>query len=925
MKHPEFNTTFGGRYLKQDLSEAFYLQKGTKAVVNYDWKMFSDKIENSEIAEYIRDSALKDNKERTAKTAGLINLKSCQEGFDETCENTLDEHIKAGWFHIGMGDYSKGRFHLEYVLLCKCKHVENMLFSGNETVLKGLMICAAKLGHYQKAVAYGHLLLTLASEQEHSQVWLDEAHEIFAALYLEMRDLDKADSYLKKLKFPNRFYYLALYHIIKNDFDNADVCAEQFKAKIISQPNSSADTLAKVYELNALVKSSRAGSFSRLASQADCLVLYSEAFKLFDEAMKHYASYIGVTHFDTGKCHVYRLSALINCLGSKESTEVVTCLKTALAFVERRCSEAYEIADDETRYNFLWICRHITSLCNSIVVRRPHLLKNEDVLCISLLMKNICTEASYLQISDLSDNRENYRHLYRKWLQLRDEFRQMAKLPFSELLYGQKYSQLFNLELSLTKAVIGLGAKDRLEAAAPAAVCKALDADTAILEFGSFYYTTGKYYENGKPSPIIGLPENGDATFEHYYYSALVHSGGVNVVYVGKCKKIDELVKQLRKRIVSCDDLSEVKLKLYKKLIYLSEANLEGKTCLKIAPDGNLSKMPFELLCDSYGKSLGERFSELSYISTARTLCNRAEKKSDLTSVSVFANPEFKIASSEVGFQRVGYVSMFNMRDAIDDLKPDKITQLPWTAAEAATIAEVCNESNLMVRRFEQREANVKNFRMHPSSIVHISTHGFALEQPSDEDMRPLGSDFSKNADPMKRCGIMFSGICNALERQMLPEDFGDGVLTGSDILSLDMSDTQLLVLSMCNSGLGEIQSGESLQGLKLAFEIAGVSSLICTLWSVDDFASAVLMSKFYSVLFSDENMTIAPALSEAKKYVRNISYGELRQLSEWSAFENYISNRMNAYEHSSDEIQPFSHPWYWAGFVVSGDVKNKN
>ena len=181
--------------------------------------------------------------------------------------------------------------------------------------------------------------------------------------------------------------------------------------------------------------------------------------------------------------------------------------------------------------------------------------------------------------------------------------------------------------------------------------------------------------------------------------------------------------------------------------------------------------------------------------------------------------------------------------------------------------------------------------------------------------------------NPMLRCGLALAGICNWLKGEILPEEIGNGILNGMDVLSLDLSNTNLMVLSACQTGLGDTQSGEGIQGMRRAFELAGVHTLICTLWKVDDLASAILMTAFYKNLL-ENRMSKTSALSAAKEYIRSITPEQL-ELDGWEAyvddllargFEKEALRLQDVLDNETDAT-PFAHPYYWAGFVLQGEA----
>ena len=185
----------------------------------------------------------------------------------------------------------------------------------------------------------------------------------------------------------------------------------------------------------------------------------------------------------------------------------------------------------------------------------------------------------------------------------------------------------------------------------------------------------------------------------------------------------------------------------------------------------------------------------------------------------------------------------------------------------------------------------------------------------------------------MIRSGLIFAGFNNWIKGNALPTEIGDGLLTANDVLSLDLAKQSLLVLSACQTGLGEMQSGEGAKGLRRAFELAGVTTLICTLWSISDFGSSLLMKKFYETLLTMPTKNAAEALSAAKEYIRTLTIDDLYDmgLPEESIIEDdvlrivgidYRTLRSPHYDASVQGNNVFAHPFYWDGFIVQGNCR---
>ena len=174
----------------------------------------------------------------------------------------------------------------------------------------------------------------------------------------------------------------------------------------------------------------------------------------------------------------------------------------------------------------------------------------------------------------------------------------------------------------------------------------------------------------------------------------------------------------------------------------------------------------------------------------------------------------------------------------------------------------------------------------------------------------------------MLRCGLALAGVNTWLKQEKAAslEEFGDGILNGNDVLALRLQDTKLLILSACETALGETKSGEGVKGLRRAFELAGVQSMICTLWRVRDESSFVLMREFYINLLS-KNMDILRALSKAKEFIMNVTSRELyNYYLENGLIEEANELKANTKIDKADKKR-FSHPHYWAGYIVQGKI----
>ena len=142
------------------------------------------------------------------------------------------------------------------------------------------------------------------------------------------------------------------------------------------------------------------------------------------------------------------------------------------------------------------------------------------------------------------------------------------------------------------------------------------------------------------------------------------------------------------------------------------------------------------------------------------------------------------------------------------------------------------------------------------------------------------------------------------------PETAKGVLVTGRDILELDLTGTDLVVLSACDTARGDVHNGDGIFGLQRAFLLAGVRTIVMSLWSIDDCSTAILLDKMYDGILAGK--LIDESLQEAKRYVRESTRETFKK-------DGWDINKGNPND------KPYTAPYYWAGFIClgSGGVVN--
>lgn len=192
------------------------------------------------------------------------------------------------------------------------------------------------------------------------------------------------------------------------------------------------------------------------------------------------------------------------------------------------------------------------------------------------------------------------------------------------------------------------------------------------------------------------------------------------------------------------------------------------------------------------------------------------------------------------------------------------IAPLPGTKAEVENIMGMMvsgGRTTSLLTGDLASEASIKG-EINKPKILHIATHGFFLQdlpENGDEDVFGVSLEVARE-NPLLRAGLMLSGAESAMDQSSQKEirNADNGILTAYEAMLLDLTGTEIVVLSACETGLGEVRAGEGVYGLQRAFQIAGAQSIVMSLWKVNDEATQLLMTKFYQNWLRGDNRFVA-------------------------------------------------------------------
>jgi len=392
------------------------------------------------------------------------------------------------------------------------------------------------------------------------------------------------------------------------------------------------------------------------------------------------------------------------------------------------------------------------------------------------------------------------------------------------------------------------------------------------------------------------------------YVAYVLHSKGEpKWVDLGEALPINQAVEDFGNALKSdASDIKPVARALDEKLMQPIRKLLGNTHNVLLSPDSQLNLIPFVALVDENNRYLVENYS-ISYLSSGRDLLrlqNHAQSRSqsvivanpdyenpgDPTSVAIITKGEpTQIAASQpVNLS----TNPTQTRGVLDSGRAENTTFDPLTntAAEATAIAPMLPGAILLTGS-QATENAIK--QLQAPTILHLATHGFFFQDlpmvaPPDFGHTILSGTRSttpsvrpnEKENPLLRSGLALAG---ANPRSSGSED---GILTALEAAGLNLSGTKLVVLSACKTGVGDVQNGEGVSGLRRALAIAGAESQLMSLWAVNDYKTNKLMVDYY------------------QRLKNHVGRSEALRQTQLDMLQNPESQ----------------HPYYWAAFIPSGD-----
>lgn len=303
-------------------------------------------------------------------------------------------------------------------------------------------------------------------------------------------------------------------------------------------------------------------------------------------------------------------------------------------------------------------------------------------------------------------------------------------------------------------------------------------------------------------------------------------------------------------------DNSSLGSRLYNLIWSPIEPYLKGIKNIAYSPAEKLYSVAFQALPVDSNTLLIDKYNLQQYTSIRQLALNDSiSKKIKPTGIVLFGDADFSMDSLAIVKQRNVKMDTTAVSTTLyvpqkNEMSNGAWSNLPGTADEVEKIGTLFKKNKIPTRLYIQQKASEKNlkaFNNHSPQILHIATHGFFLQQKNrNGSLSGRENVYTLADDPLLRSGVVLAGGNYVWNGKAPVEGAEDGIVTAYEISQLNLSNTELVVLSACETGLGDVKGNEGVFGLQRAFKIAGVKKMIVSLWQVPDKETAELMKAFY-------------------------------------------------------------------------------
>ncbi|MFC1597011.1 tetratricopeptide repeat protein [Planctomycetota bacterium] len=662
-----------------------------------------------------------------------------------------------------------------------------------------------------------------------------------------------------------------------------------------------------------------------VASNLNSLAFVRSAMGHFAEAESLLSQALEIRRATSGEDHAAYSNALTNlasmCVFTDRVKRAWELYREAVSIDDRTLVRIVSLGSERQRLEFLATLRGKSDAIMSLACGRRKVEEHAVSTAVDLAFRRKAMEAEVQAVhrdAILEGKYPELRPRLRGLTVLRNRIAQatlasrgLDSPPGHQQQLTELRRKKEQLEAELARSVPETDLEQKLRAADHRAVALSLPEGAALVEFIRFNVFDFKAVAQ-RVSYTQWVPPR---KWKPARYLAFVLRAGkpdnVEMIDLGEGEEIDQLIRDFRAGVSQPPGtrvdggpageaveaaVLEVGFRLHAALFPdpLRKALGDSRRLL-IAPDGDLNQLPFEVLPIGDGKRMIDEY-QLSYLSVGRDVLRFGAVSTGQPGPAVVAaDPDFDLGLNVADGMAAETGDFRGRKSRGVDRSLGEFKRLPGTREEGEHIARMLGVEPWL-------DDSVLESRLKGCTspwILHLATHGFFLEdQKIDLEALGRGMQFvaseafsqgpgptaGRLENPLLRSGLALAGVNWTAKGLQPPAEAEDGLLTAEDVTGMDLLATELVVLSACETGRGEIQVGEGVFGLRRSFVLAGGKTLVMSLWSVPDRQTQELMEEFYGSILAGESR--AEALRQAQLAMK----------------------------------AKYRHPYYWGAFICQGD-----
>jgi CHAT domain-containing protein len=570
---------------------------------------------------------------------------------------------------------------------------------------------------------------------------------------------------------------------------------------------------------------SYASSVSGLASLYQDLGKMKDAEKMWSESVSIRKKLLGENHPDYSRS-LYGLATVY--FGQGKLSEAKELYKQVVGQYLRQIRENFPTLSEKEKGAFYQKIKPVFDAYQDFCIQYYSKNKNDHQILQELYHAQLATKAILLNSSNkvrqniLSSGDTSLVNRFKEWLAVKEQI--------------VHYYSLTSEERKQTTDVRSLEQKAN-------DIEKQLSASSSVFkdEFSEKEISTAdiaKFLQPGEAAIEI-LRVQRKFVKDSVYYVALVLKGGSDkpaLITWPYGQKLENRFYRFHRNAIKYHFQDSISSRYYWEPV--AHAVADSKKIF-LSPDGIFNKINFNIIQNSNHQFVLDE-KEIHLVSNSKEIVSRTNKASASNStINLYGYADFQLHMLK-GVHEVASTSPLNRSFGFEG----EIPLLPGTAVEVDEIERLFKEKKFAVQTYKGDGASELQIKKTPRvKVLHIATHGFFMNDVEVSESDGEGNENFFN-NPLLRSGILLAGAGVSKSAALLGGE--DGILTAYEAMNIDLNETELVVLSACETALGELKNGEGVYGLQRSFIVAGTSAVMMSLWQVDDVATQELMVNFY-------------------------------------------------------------------------------